>query len=86
MSQIHHDGSAVINHGFRTGYSCESQLLITTDDLLRSYDNKTQIDMAILDFSKAFDTVPHRALLSKIHQYEIRGPIHKWLEKILIKI
>ena len=46
-----------LNHGFRSGYSCETQLLTTTNDLLTLYDQGKQIDMAILDFSKAFDTV-----------------------------
>ena len=48
-----------LNHGFRSGYY-ETQLLITINDLLKSYDKGKQIDMAILDFSKAFDTVPHK--------------------------
>jgi hypothetical protein len=46
-----------LNHGFRAGYSCTTQLLVTTEDLLRSFDNNIQLDIAILDFSKAFDTV-----------------------------
>jgi hypothetical protein len=46
-----------LNHGFRSGYSCESQLIVTMDDLLQAYDKNTQVDCAILDFSKAFDTV-----------------------------
>jgi hypothetical protein len=45
-----------LNHGFRSGYSCETQLLITINDLLKSYDKGKQIDMAILDISNAFDT------------------------------
>jgi hypothetical protein len=45
-----------LNHDFRSGYSCETQLLITINDLLKSCDKGKQIDMAILDFSKAFDT------------------------------
>jgi hypothetical protein len=49
-----------LNHGFRSGYSCTTQLLVMTEDLLRSFDNNIQLDMAILDFSKAFDTVPHK--------------------------
>ena len=49
-----------LNHGFRSGYSCETQLLITINDPLKSYDKGKQIDMAILDISKAFDTVPHK--------------------------
>ena len=41
--------------------------------------------MAILDFSKAFDTVPHKKLLNKLDQYGIRGPVHRWLTNFLTK-
>jgi hypothetical protein len=60
-------------------------LLITINDLLKSYDKGKQIDMAILDFSKAFDTVPHKKLLHKLDQYGIRGPVHRWLTNFLTK-
>lgn len=72
-----------LNHGFRSGFSCETQLLTTTHDLLTSYDNGKQVDIAILDFSKAFDTVPHRKLLSKLSSYGVSGPLHNWLECFL---
>ena len=52
-----------LQHGFRSGRSCETQLITTTHDLLSSFNSKSQIDVAILDFSKAFDTVPHAGLL-----------------------
>ena len=58
-------------------------ILVTTEDLLRSFDNKIQQDMAILDFSKAFDTVPHKELLNKLHSYGIEGNIHQWLSSFL---
>jgi retron-type reverse transcriptase len=36
--------------------------------------------MLILDFSKAFDTVPHKRLLKKLESYGINGNILSWLE------
>ena len=68
-----------LNHGFRSGYSSTRQLLVTKEDLLRSFDNNNQLDMAILDFSKVFDTVPHKELLNKLHSYGIEGNIYQWL-------
>ena len=42
-----------LNHGFRSGYSTETQLLVTMQDLLQANDSNIQMDIAILDFSKA---------------------------------
>ena len=72
-----------LNHGFRAGYSTETQLITTVHDLLTSFDSGKQIDLAILDFSKAFDTVPHDRLLQKLDKYGIRGPLHDWLRSFL---
>ena len=74
-----------LNHGFRSGHSTETQLLTVTHDLLLSHDKKTQTDVIILDFEKAFDTVPHSLLLHKLHLYGIEGPIHQWLTSFLTK-
>ena len=52
--------------GFRKLYSRETQLLVTIQDLLFHQDKHVPVDMAILDFSKAFDVVPHRRLLGKL--------------------
>ena len=48
-----------VQHGFRAEHSCESQLLLTTEDLVQNYEDKIQTDLIVLDFSKAFDVVPH---------------------------
>ena len=72
-----------LNHGSRSGYSTETQLLNTTQDLLSSFDQNKQIDMAILDFSKAFDTVPHDRLLLKLSYYGICDSLHDWLRCFL---
>ena len=41
--------------GFRSMHSCESQLFVTLHDITKIVDNKLQVDVPILDFSKAFD-------------------------------
>ena len=71
-----------LNHGFRSGYSCETQLVATVHDLGK-FDVGAQIDMVILDFSKAFYTVPHQKLLHKMRQYGVDGNIKAWLCDIL---
>jgi hypothetical protein len=39
--------------------STESQLILTVQDLAADHDKDQQIDAVLLDFSKAFDKVPH---------------------------
>ena len=75
--------------GFRSYHSCESQLLLTIDNLARGINNRQhlarginnrqQIDIGILDFSKAFDKVPHLRLLHKLEHYGVVGNILTWL-------
>ncbi|KAI8490261.1 hypothetical protein Bbelb_319990 [Branchiostoma belcheri] len=72
-----------LKHGFRKGLSCETQLLVTTHDLAHGLDQNLQIDAVVLDFSKAFDTVPHQRLLSKLQYYGIKGHILSWLKAFL---
>ena len=71
-----------LQHGFRSGRSCETQLITTTHDL-SSFNSKSQIDVAILDFSKSFDTVPHAGLLGKLEHYGIDSKILLWITNFL---
>ena len=72
-----------LNHGLRSKFSCETQLLLTLQDLLTFQDRKIQVDIAILDFSKAFDTVPHDHLLGKLQFYGMYGPLLDWTASFL---
>jgi hypothetical protein len=47
-------------HGFRSKRSCETQLLTLSHELLNNLHTGQQTDLIILDFSKAFDKVPHK--------------------------
>jgi hypothetical protein len=42
-------------HGFRPGYSCESQIITVRQDTADSPDNGGRIDAIKVDFSKALD-------------------------------
>jgi hypothetical protein len=56
---------------------------LTVDDIAKSLDNKKTVDAAVLDFSKAFDKVPHNRLIHKICHYGIRGALAEWLRSFL---
>ncbi|VDI67542.1 Hypothetical predicted protein [Mytilus galloprovincialis] len=70
-------------YGFRKNHSCEQQLINTTEDLARIRDNKSQADILILDFSKAFDTVPHRHLVHKLRKKGIDKYTVNWIDNWL---
>ena len=65
-----------LSHGFRSGFGTETVLITSRNGLLSSFDKGKQQDMAILDFSKAFDTVPHDHLLHKLIIYDAVGSLH----------
>ena len=73
-----------LQHGFRSGRSCETQLVTTFQDLAQMHNKKrSQIDIAVLDFSKAFDTVPLDGLLSKLKHHGIDEKIWLWIYNFL---
>lgn len=53
------------------------------DDFFSAYDSKIQTDVGVLDFSRAFDTVPHQRLFGKIAHFGIQGTTLKWIEAFL---
>ena len=44
---------------------------------------KDQVDIILLDFSKAFEKVPHQRLLHKLDYYGVRGDILRWIQSFL---
>ena len=46
-------------------------------------DNNNIVDAAYMVFRKAFDTVPHQRLITKLKSYNINGPILNWIISFL---
>ena len=51
---------------------------------LRETAKQTAPILLILDFSKAFNTVPHHRLMSNLGHYGIKGDIHNWISGFLM--
>ena len=54
-----------------------------TDKIQRSIDNGTYSCGIFLDLCKAFDTVDHKILLTKLEYYGIRGVANDWFASYL---
>ena len=82
----HLEDQGILNakqHAFRKGHSCETQLINVIDDWAASIDERKQTDIFILDFEKAFDTVPHELLKCKLQKYGVRKNILNWIDSFL---
>ncbi|KAK7088259.1 hypothetical protein V1264_022195 [Littorina saxatilis] len=66
-------------HGFRKFRSCETQLIETVHDIAKNLASEDQVDAILLDFSKAFDKVPHQRLFHKLDHYGVRNNTLKWI-------
>jgi hypothetical protein len=72
-----------LQHGFRKGHSCETQLIEFVDDISKNLQEGQQTDILILDFAKAFDKVNHSLLIHKLQHYGIIGKSVRWIQNWL---
>ena len=70
-------------HGFVSHRSCLTNLLEYLETLTALLDQGHNIDVFYLDFSKAFDRVPHQRLLVKLEAHGITGDILNWIKSWL---
>ena len=70
-------------HGFRKRRSCETHLILTCHDLAKVVNDSGQVDMLVLDFAKAFDTLAHKRLPGKLESYGIDGNLYGWIQSFL---
>uniref|UniRef100_A0A8C5QYE7 Reverse transcriptase domain-containing protein n=1 Tax=Leptobrachium leishanense TaxID=445787 RepID=A0A8C5QYE7_9ANUR len=70
-------------HGFTSGRSCQTNLIDFFDWGTEIIDIGGAVDIAYLDFSKAFDTVPHRRLIDKLQSLSLDSNIVEWIRQWL---
>ncbi|CAM4643845.1 unnamed protein product [Caretta caretta] len=70
-------------HGFPMGKSCLTNLIAFSDEITGSVDEEKAVDMLFLDFSKAFDTISHSILASKLKKYGLDEWTIRWIESWL---
>ena len=69
--------------GFQQKHSTEHAILQLIDQVNNSFE-RNQFTLGIfIDLSKAFDTVDHKILISKLKNYGVRGNNLKWFESYL---
>ena len=53
------------------------------DKCLQTIVDGGVVDSIYMDFSKAFDSVPHRRLIGKLESYGVKGKILNWIKDFL---
>ena len=73
-----------LQHGFRERRSCETHLIQLVEDLGRQLVTGKQVDLILLNLSKAFDKVSHSKLLFKLSQHGVKGNTLNWIRAFLV--
>ena len=60
-------------HGFTNGRSCLTNLISFYDKVTHLVDEGKAVNVLYLNFSKAFDTVPHNILMEKLAAHGLDG-------------
>jgi ribonuclease P/MRP protein subunit RPP40 len=67
-------------HGFMPGKLCASNLVEFMDFVTEAVDKGNSVDIFYLDFSKAFDKIPHKRLVEKMKAKGIEAGVARWIE------
>lgn len=69
--------------GFLRGRSTTTNLLRCMHDWVEANERNDYVDVLYIDIRKAFNTVSHSQLLSKLSSYGVQGKLLKWIKEFL---
>ena len=72
-----------LQFGFRKKHSTNHALIDITETIRHALDNNKLVCGVFVDLQKAFDTVNHDILISKLDHYGIRGTANNWFSSYL---
>ena len=70
-------------YGLGSKHSCEHAITELLGNILKGFERNKHTIAIFLDLSKAFDTLNHDILLSKLDRYGIRGICWEWFKSYL---
>ena len=65
-------------YGFRAGYSTTYAVIDLVNTVSKHIDSGDKVAKLFLDLSKAFDSLNHKILLTKLAVYGLKGFMHDW--------
>ena len=69
--------------GFREEHGTDIALIVLIDKIMQAFNEGEIVLGVFLDLSKAFDTVNHEILLTKLYHYGVRGIPYEWFKSYM---
>lgn len=79
----HHSILPIYQSGFRKNHSTQTALLKVTNDICHYWDDRALTFLALLDYSKAFDTLNHELMVTILYSVGIRDAVLSWFSNYL---
>ena len=85
LTEVSEDAACLypLQSGFHPSYSTQTLLLHCLDKWYKTLDTKRYVGAVFLDISKAFDTVSHKLLLSKLTNLGLSSTATSWFRSYL---
>ena len=87
LYQIFDETKLISKHqfGFQKKKSTELAAIVLLGQVRLAVDNGNLVDACFIDLQKAFDTISHNKLISKLRRYGVRDKELDWFKKLFVQ-